>query len=125
MPNYCDCTVCIYYPGYGEDNNLLEIANFLATEEKKLSFYKVIPHVDWVAIDAIIEESDDYRIVYHFKTEWKPPTPVILQLSKLYPNNEISLEYYQMGMRFCGSMRVKNGVVLDEAKSKYYGVKGG
>ena len=177
MPNYCDCTVCIYCPDE-EDNNLAEISSFLATPEKMFSFDKVIPypekyrlldesamnwerkqkalkdagtidHINWSerpadgynhggyewcienwgtkwnALRPTIEENNGYRVVYHFKTAWNPPTPVILQLSKLYPENEITLEYYEMGMQFCGSMRVKNGIILDEAESKYYGIKGG
>lgn len=178
MPNYCDCTLCVYSPEDGEDNNLAEISSFLSTEETKLSFDKVIPYPEkfrllddaarnweneqkflkdsgaidhinwgdfpkdgynqggyewcienwgtkWNALRTTIEYNNDYQIIYHFQTAWNPPTPVVLKLSKLYPENEITLEYYEMGMQFCGSMRVKNGAILDEAESKYYGHLGG
>ena len=62
---------------------------------------------------------------FKFETAWAPPAPVILALSKLFPENTFTLKYYERGMQFKGIYRVKNGTIILAATSRYEGKRGG
>ena len=49
---------------------------------------------------------------YEFCTAWSPPIPVILTLSKLFPEVSIEFEYEEECMQFHGRMTVQDGAEL-------------
>ena len=49
----------------------------------------------------------------HFDTAWSPPIAAIEKLSKLFPDIEFRLEYYEGGCWFAGSAIFFDGLVED------------
>ncbi len=49
------------------------------------------------------------KLSFYFKTAWSPPQPFVAQISKLYPELEFSLSYYEPMMQFAGFMKYRNG----------------
>lgn len=39
-----------------------------------------------------------------FQTAWNPPVPVIAELHRLFPMLTLSLEYFELGVAFCGGV---------------------
>jgi hypothetical protein len=88
----------------------------------------------WNFCDIVLEEENYYEnetydneseLFYTFETAWAPPRPVILAMSKAFPELEFDLKYFEMSMGFNGWYRVKAGETLDDERAKYYGRKGG
>ncbi len=79
----------------------------------------------WNAGDVKIVEKDEGAAVISFETAWAPPLPVIDKLAAMFPDIEMSFEYYEMGMAFCGSIRYVGGKRKYEARGEYYGFRGG
>jgi hypothetical protein len=79
----------------------------------------------WDALD-FREESvcfDEWSIT--FDTAWAPPKPVILALSKKFPEVRIELRYFERGGAFNGLYRCEGGEVTFDEQGAYYGTRGG
>ena len=63
--------------------------------------------------------------IMNFNTAWSPPTPVIMQASRLFPKLEFHLEYWECGAGFKGVLRVKGGEIIEEWTDAYRGSRGG
>ena len=72
-----------------------------------------------------------------FQTAWTPPIPVIVALAKMFPKCSLSLEYFEMGIAFCGGFSCVSredwseedvwdaGKITGKWEAKYNGVRGG
>lgn len=70
-----------------------------------------------------------------FQTAWSPPKPVISALHKLFPDLTLSLEYFEMGVGYCGGALYvtsddeadgwEAGVPDREWQGAYQGIRGG
>jgi hypothetical protein len=66
------------------------------------------------------------NLFYNFSTAWNPPFPIIFVASKLFPNLNFKLKYYEAGMGFCGMVEYKNGHQLKSThRDNYRGGRGG
>ena len=79
----------------------------------------------WPACDPKIAEQSNWYIQYQFDTAWSPPLPVMDKLAETFPDSEITLEYYERGMSFCGSIRWEDGKRTHETRGEYHGWRGG
>lgn len=71
----------------------------------------------WNAYDYDITEDDIADGVIKFDTAWACPLPVIKELSRKFPNDEIELRYADedIGHNY-GHLFIKNGAILAEGK---------
>lgn len=113
-----------------------EVKNAPITEEERaawLSKYGSDNWYDWccanwgtkwnssdVSLDEGIESLD-----YRFNTAWSPPEPVIKKLAKLFPDCDITHEYYECGACFQGGICFTAGEPTKEWSGEYYGTRGG
>ncbi len=78
----------------------------------------------WNACEVVVEFGDD-RLIYHFETPWSPPIPIVDKLAELFPNLDITLEYFEGGMGYQGCLKYVKGELVSEEQNKYYGHRGG
>jgi hypothetical protein len=87
----------------------------------------------WNAICTCIlsnYSSDKYKYIENgflikFSTAWNPPKPVVLAMSKIFPDLKFALRYYEMGQGFKGRYACKNGKVICNRQEQYNGNRGG
>lgn len=79
----------------------------------------------WNAGDTDIITIGEYEAIFKFDTAWSPPIPVISKLSEMFPAYGFQLEYYEMGMQFCGSINWRDGKIEQQAQAAYHGWRGG
>ncbi len=86
----------------------------------------------WNFSEISIEESNENptyegaTIIYHFDTPWCPPNKVISRMSRKFPTLTFTLDYFEMGMAFAGTIILKDEEVLvDEVNNDYQGDRGG
>ena len=71
------------------------------------------------------EGKEDKEVMYKFQTAWSPPNPIILRMSKLFPDLEFEMRYFEGGGGFNGIYRCKNGEVQRDEQGDYFGDRGG
>ena len=67
----------------------------------------------------------DNRLFYSFETAWSPPYPLILKMSKLFPELEFVLRYFEGGCGFNGLFKCKKGKRIVNKSGEYFGDRGG
>lgn len=61
-----------------------------------------------------------------FATAWTPPAPVVLAMSRRFPDLTFTLKYWECGMGFRGTYRARQGECLEETcDNSYRGHRGG
>lgn len=79
----------------------------------------------WDAYEVHLD-TNDRRTVYDFETAWSPPHGALGAMTKQFPTLTFDLKYWERGLGFKGTTRVKNEEVLvNEYSNSYYGGKGG
>ena len=82
----------------------------------------------WGFVDATLAESE-YKgtttLEYTFNTAWSPPIPLIKKLGEMFPQVEIELRYFEGGAGFNGILVIKEGKVVTDKCSEYFGHRGG
>jgi len=74
----------------------------------------------------LVEEDYKYEeITYAFDSAWSPPEPIILAMSKKFPELTFRMTYFEQGCQFNGIYECKAGEVLNEETGKYWGNRGG
>lgn len=83
----------------------------------------------WNAYDAsigIVDNPQNEFLIY-FSTAWSPPITAIISGSKLFPNLDFVLLYFEGGMGLGGIIHIKNGMEIyeifhqgDEAAKGFY-----
>lgn len=91
-----------------------------------LGYEWVIEHwgTKWNSIDPVVDHNSK-RTVYGFSTAWSPPIPLVLTMSLLFPELTFKLKYWECGCAFKGIYECKNGEVIEDSSSNYYGNRGG
>jgi len=83
----------------------------------------------WGICNAELINDNDYdetkELGYSFETAWSPPFPVVLEMSKLFPNLEFDLRYFEGGNGFNGLFVCKKGKVETDKQGDYFGSRGG
>lgn len=79
----------------------------------------------WDTCSVSVITQSEWDIIYKFTTAWTPPLPVVDRIAEMYPANTFTLEYYERGMEFCGSVRWENGKRTKQTEGNYYGFMGG
>lgn len=80
----------------------------------------------WGICHSELKEEDENELFYYFDTAWSPPIPIIIKMSEMFPKLKFNLKYYEGGMRFCGSMELKEGCITkDKYNRNYKGGRGG
>ncbi|MEM2174133.1 MAG: hypothetical protein QXI58_00710 [Candidatus Micrarchaeia archaeon] len=79
----------------------------------------------WDACNVELIIDDDYYLFYRFETAWSPPIPIIIELSKKFPDLWFQLRFFERGMGFCGIINVRNGEIEEKVELSYYGTHGG
>lgn len=136
MPNYCTNIVDIV----GSKKDIQEIWDKYRTQDEELldelclSFNKILPRPEdlkdscgwsidnwgtkWDVCSCYNSEIylgyPESSMNFNYDTAWEPGDKVLLYLSKLYPEIEITLEYYEMGCMFAGKAKFKAGEVIDD-----------
>lgn len=75
----------------------------------------------------------DYEgVCVTFQTAWAPPKKIIAALAARFPKLELSLEYFERGMAFCGGLSFVSVDDVDEGDDRrrewsgeYHGTRGG
>jgi hypothetical protein len=57
------------------------------------------------------------KVTYTFQTAWAPPTRIIAEAAKLYPDLKFEMKFCEQGMEYAGVFTAKG----DEAKEETYG----
>jgi hypothetical protein len=78
----------------------------------------------WGAHEVVVEEEFDNPVIF-FDTAWSPPRPIVIALSKKYPNVDFCLNSYECGAAFQYGLRANNGKVKEEGSAPYFGGRGG
>jgi hypothetical protein len=65
-------------------------------------------------LDLVKDESDDGELYYRFDTAWSPCIPVVIEMSKQYPDLEFSISYEDEGCGFAGIETYKAGAQTSE-----------
>jgi hypothetical protein len=60
-----------------------------------------------------------------FATAWTPPRPVVRALAVSFPALTFTLDFWEGGAEFCGSLVVRGGDVLLDTRTHYSGPRGG
>ena len=79
----------------------------------------------WNAVNVTDVEIDDEQATFTFDTAWSPPLPVIQAFSKMFPEHEFNIEYYEAGIGFCGQARYVAGEEIYDNCQDYRGNRGG
>jgi hypothetical protein len=67
----------------------------------------------WDASNPEIVEVSENQIIYEFSTPWSPPLPVIAQITKDYPDLEVSIRYVEE-QGWGGTLTLLNGKVINQ-----------
>ncbi|MFA7143020.1 MAG: hypothetical protein WC175_03460 [Candidatus Dojkabacteria bacterium] len=142
MPNYCTNIVDIV----GSKKDIQEIWDKYRIQDEGLldepclSFNKILPRPEelkdscgwsienwgtkWDICSCYNSEIylsyPESSMNFNYDTAWGPGDKVLLYLSKLYPEIEITLEYYEMGCMFAGKTKFKAGEVIDDFYTEDY-----
>jgi hypothetical protein len=74
----------------------------------------------------LLEEDYEYgTLKYTTQTAWSPPFPIIVAMSKKFPDLEFDMRYFEQGAQFNGQYVVKNGEITTDEEGKYFGKRGG
>ena len=77
-------------------------------------------------VTLITSHGKKAKVIYHFETAWSPPVPLIETMSKQFPTITFMLRYFEAGMGFTGTIKLKNTRKLHESFSDTYrGRRGG
>lgn len=76
-------------------------------------------------ISGNLTENEEGELMYHFTTAWSPPLPVILAMSKKFPDLEFILTYFEGGVGFNGIYVCQGGHETRNEEGKYFGDRGG
>ncbi len=79
----------------------------------------------WGICDAELVEDYEGELNYEFSCAWSPCSPVVLAMSKLFPDLEFTLRYFEGGAGFNGIYSCEDGVVTDDKSGDYFGSRGG
>lgn len=60
------------------------------------------------------DNEDEDCLRYSFDTAWGPPCPVVLAMSKMFPNLSFSLFYEETGMDFEGDFNCIRGIIVKD-----------
>jgi len=72
-----------------------------------------------------LTDDDEEEIMYNFNSAWSPPKPIILRMSKMFPELEFDLRYFESGAAFNGRYNCKAGEVIHDESGPYFGRRGG
>lgn len=67
----------------------------------------------------------DTKATLCFDTAWSPPVPAIAQLFPQFPKLTFTLRYWECGVGFQGTFRVRDSIVLSDETLPYRGRRGG
>ena len=79
----------------------------------------------WNAYDIVIRYRKPKSIKIKFETAWAPPLPVITALAKKFPAYTFTLRYFERGMAYQGTLKIKGDRILKQEQKKYRGRRGG
>ena len=79
----------------------------------------------WGVSNWTFSDVDEGEPKFSFQSAWSPCLPVILALSKKYPDLVFTLYYFERGCAFNGRYECCNGEVLQHDEGVYYGERGG
>jgi hypothetical protein len=60
-----------------------------------------------------------------FQSAWSPPYPLIKKMSEHFPDLTFTMKYFESGMQFKGTYKVKAGIVIVDESTSYQGTRGG
>lgn len=139
MPNHCEND--LYIQGNKQPREVLKAIKSLTNRENYLfDFNRIIPRPDvtdwyvwsrkywgtkWNAYDIVIRYRKPKSVKIKFETAWTPPLPVIVELAKKFPTYTFTLRYFERGMEFQGTLKIKGTKILKEEEKKYSGHRGG
>lgn len=78
----------------------------------------------WNSIEPNIVD-DGKALLYDFDTAWSPPCPIVLEMSKKFPDLKFTLKYWEGGSGFKGVFKCVDGGVTKTEMSSYRGHRGG
>lgn len=79
----------------------------------------------WNFCEPRLEWEDDDSLFYIFGTAWSPPNPIIIEMSKKFPELTFELRYFEAAMEFNGHLIVEEGEIESHNKGDYFGHRGG
>jgi hypothetical protein len=65
------------------------------------------------------------QVTLHFRSAWSPPIPALLHISTKWPTLTFDLAYFESGMGFKGTARIRGGHEHEKTHGKYSGSRGG
>ena len=79
----------------------------------------------WGCYDVKLEIDTNDELFYQFNSAWSPPEPLIKKMSKMFPDLNFELRYFECGMGFNGILEVEGGKVIQYLSGDYFGNRGG
>ena len=78
----------------------------------------------WNSLESEVDHNNR-RTLYYFNTAWSPPRPLVLKMSKMFPDLNFKLKFWECGVGFKGTYECKNGIIIADRNSNYRGNRGG
>jgi len=78
----------------------------------------------WNAKEVQVKERER-SLFYSFQTAWSPPSPVVFAMSRAFPTLEFCLKFWERGVGYQGTYKIKAGKVLKDVSKEYRGSRGG
>jgi hypothetical protein len=78
----------------------------------------------WNAAEVTMENLED-EVIYSFDTAWSPPVPIISKLAQKFKKCRFTLEYWERGAAYQGTLICEDGEVTVDITHEYYGHRGG
>lgn len=124
MPNWCSNHLSIT----GEKERMDAFKNRLRLnqdEEPELSFSAFVPTetmsqsiarwgTKWDLYPTLPTVDLDDELFFDFETAWSPPIEWLLSVSRIFPELEFRLAYFEPGMQFAGSHTIRGEEVEEE-----------
>lgn len=134
MPNWCENILKVTgsqvelkdfaKKAAGQEDRMISFASFIPTPKKPpetTDWYYKNWGTKWDASDApkyIPDANPEKRWAgygVYFTTAWSPPTPVIVTMSKQFPQLTFTHRYYEGGECYAGEVTYKAGLTLKES----------
>lgn len=80
----------------------------------------------WDLNDVNLLSETEESASYTFSTAWSPPVQTIIAMSEKFPTLHFTIKYYECGMGFSGTVKLKGGQYLYQVQNNNYrGHRGG
>jgi len=102
MPNIC--TNCLIIRSSNKQD-IIDFSTRFIIEVKSWNYDDNL--VKSIINETVKDENIEWKLVIDFDSPWQPPRKYVEELCDIFPDMEVSLIYYEIGINFYGEMHHK------------------